>query len=156
MQESSVTVSSAQPLAPNIGRCCAALHLVAAASRCIYDVLPFSDCCLLALRRPGAHTAQARLPSRVSCPPSSPVLNTKPSRADQNMARGLAVRPAPPPAAAAAETPPAPDPTLAAALQRVMQAHWGLGAQFRPLQAEAVAATLAGRDSLLILPTGKC
>lgn len=36
-----------------------------------------------------------------------------------------------------------------------MQAHWGPGIDFRPLQAEAVAATLAGRDALLILPTGK-
>lgn len=69
------------------------------------------------------------------------------------------MRSAPLPPAAATEPPPPtappPDPTLAAALRRVMQAHWGPGIDFRPLQAEAVAATLAGRDALLILPTGK-
>lgn len=62
------------------------------------------------------------------------------------MARGLAVRPA---------APPPPDPTLAAALRRVMRGHWGSSAEFRPLQSEAVAATLNKRDALLILPTGE-
>lgn len=59
---------------------------------------------------------------------------------------------APPPAAA--DLPPL-DPTLAAALRRVMRGHWGSGAEFRPLQAESVAATLNKRDALLILPTGE-
>ena len=35
----------------------------------------------------------------------------------------------------------------------VMRTHWSHD-EFRPLQAEAVAATLAGRDAVLILPTG--
>jgi ATP-dependent DNA helicase RecQ len=40
-------------------------------------------------------------------------------------------------------------PTPAEALRR----HWGF-AQFRPLQLEAVEAALAGRDALVVLPTG--
>ncbi|HEV8630742.1 MAG TPA: DNA helicase RecQ [Thermoanaerobaculia bacterium] len=44
---------------------------------------------------------------------------------------------------------PPPDPRLADALRRV----WGFD-RLRPLQAEAMAAALAGRDSLVVLPTG--
>ena len=40
-----------------------------------------------------------------------------------------------------------------AALLQKLQMHWG-HTLFRPLQLEAVEATLAGRDLLLILPTG--
>lgn len=53
-----------------------------------------------------------------------------------------------------APAPPAVDATLRAGLARVMMQHWG-HAEFRPLQAEAVAATLGGKDVLLILPTGE-
>ena len=35
----------------------------------------------------------------------------------------------------------------------ILRAHWGHLA-FRPLQAEAIEATLEGRDALVILPTG--
>jgi hypothetical protein len=45
------------------------------------------------------------------------------------------------------------DATLLEGLAHVMRQHWGHDA-FRPLQAEAVAATLAGGDVLVILPTG--
>lgn len=55
--------------------------------------------------------------------------------------------------AAAAPPPPPPDPVLATALKAIMRRHWG-HSEFRPLQAEAVAATLTGRDALVILPTG--
>ncbi|KAL4426260.1 hypothetical protein ABPG77_009875 [Micractinium sp. CCAP 211/92] len=55
--------------------------------------------------------------------------------------------------AAPVQPPPAAAPTLLAALRGVMRAHWGQ-AEFRPQQAEAVASTLAGRDVLVILPTG--
>lgn len=55
--------------------------------------------------------------------------------------------------AGAPAAPPPPPPELAAALRQVMRQHWG-HADFRPLQAEAVAATLAGQDTLIILPTG--
>ena len=40
-----------------------------------------------------------------------------------------------------------------AALMQKLQMHWGHTA-FRPLQLEAMEGTLAGRDMLLILPTG--
>ncbi|KAL4436561.1 hypothetical protein ABPG75_003700 [Micractinium tetrahymenae] len=55
--------------------------------------------------------------------------------------------------AAAAQPPPPPPPALLTALRGVMSTHWGHD-QFRPLQAEAVASTLAGRDVVVILPTG--
>lgn len=42
---------------------------------------------------------------------------------------------------------------LASGLKRTLQAFWP-GASFRALQMEACAATLQGRDCLLILPTG--
>lgn len=62
-----------------------------------------------------------------------------------------------PVAAAAAQQqaplPPPPDLTLAAALKGIMAQYWGHD-EFRPLQEEAVAATLARRDVLVILPTG--
>lgn len=47
-------------------------------------------------------------------------------------------------------------PAMAAphALLRTARLHWGPAFEFRPLQAEAVAATLAGQDVLIILPTG--
>ncbi|HEY6001207.1 MAG TPA: ATP-dependent DNA helicase RecQ [bacterium] len=44
--------------------------------------------------------------------------------------------------------PASPDPALAA-----LRRHWGFAA-FRPLQHEAVGAAIAGRDLLLVLPTG--
>jgi superfamily II DNA helicase RecQ len=37
---------------------------------------------------------------------------------------------------------------------RVLQRHWGERAAFRPLQREAVAALLSGRDCLLVMATG--
>ncbi len=40
-----------------------------------------------------------------------------------------------------------------AALKQVLRKHWGYD-EFRPLQHEAVTAALAGRDSLIVLPTG--
>lgn len=39
------------------------------------------------------------------------------------------------------------------ALKAVVSKHWGYGS-FRPLQEEAMTAALAGRDSLVVLPTG--
>ena len=62
----------------------------------------------------------------------------------------------PPPTAAAAQAPPPPEvlpPVLMTAVRDVMRMHWGHD-EFRPLQAEALAASLAGRDALVILPTG--
>lgn len=56
-------------------------------------------------------------------------------------------------AAAAQPPPPPPDPALATALKALMLRHWG-HSEFRPLQAEAVNATLQGKDALVILPTG--
>ncbi|HEX6203228.1 MAG TPA: DNA helicase RecQ [Thermoanaerobaculia bacterium] len=60
--------------------------------------------------------------------------------------------PAPPAPAAAAELAAAPaapaDPLLA-----VLRRHWGYDS-FRALQREAIGAVLAGRDSLVVLPTG--
>src|SRR5688572_2174712 len=38
-------------------------------------------------------------------------------------------------------------------LLQVLQTHWGYN-QFRPLQREAIEAVLAGRDSVVVLPTG--
>src|SRR4028118_61136 len=38
-------------------------------------------------------------------------------------------------------------------LGEVLEKYWGYGS-FRPLQREAMDAILAGRDSLLVLPTG--
>src|SRR5881275_2409055 len=43
--------------------------------------------------------------------------------------------------------------TLPPAAFDALRKHWGFPA-LRPLQAEAVAADLAGRDSLVVLPTG--
>src|SRR6516225_7092296 len=40
-----------------------------------------------------------------------------------------------------------------AALRQVMSRYWGF-AEFRPLQERAMLAVLAGRDSLVVLPTG--
>lgn len=111
----------------------------------------------IALRTPGPAPALGGLPPLESAPPPRPAACLPPPGLQPRpaMARGLlAVPPAPPAAAAAAEPPPPPDPTLSSALRRVMRAHWGPAAEFRPLQVEAVAATLAGRDALLILPTG--
>ncbi|EFN51104.1 hypothetical protein CHLNCDRAFT_55365 [Chlorella variabilis] len=79
--------------------------------------------------------------SRAAAIPMSPQPGL-PSRQQQQQG---AVPPAP--------APPAVDATLRAGLARVMMQHWG-HAEFRPLQAEAVAATLGGKDVLLILPTG--
>src|ERR1044072_8844813 len=39
------------------------------------------------------------------------------------------------------------------ALRQVIAKHWGYHA-FRPLQESAMTAALAGRDSLVVLPTG--
>src|SRR6266446_9522997 len=39
------------------------------------------------------------------------------------------------------------------ALRAVIQKHWGFR-EFRPLQEPAMRAVLAGRDSLVVLPTG--
>ena len=78
------------------------------------------------------------------------------------VAQLLARRIAPPPPAAArrrrARTPPAPVPPRAAApasgaSPEELLARFGL-ARFRPGQREAVAAALAGRDSLVVMPTG--
>jgi ATP-dependent DNA helicase RecQ len=41
----------------------------------------------------------------------------------------------------------------ASELQGVLARYWGFS-EFRPLQAEAIAAVLAGRDSVVVLPTG--
>ncbi|MBC7852091.1 MAG: DEAD/DEAH box helicase, partial [Pirellulaceae bacterium] len=38
-------------------------------------------------------------------------------------------------------------------LLQVLQTHWGFN-EFRPLQREAIEAVLAGRDSVVVLPTG--
>src|SRR5437868_11974985 len=38
-------------------------------------------------------------------------------------------------------------------LLSVLKTHWGYD-QFRPLQREAIGAVLAGRDSVVVLPTG--
>lgn len=46
------------------------------------------------------------------------------------------------------------DSALSGALLQVLQQNFGFTA-FRPQQVEAVAATLSGRDVLLILPTGE-
>lgn len=46
------------------------------------------------------------------------------------------------------------DPALFGALQRMLELYWG-HKSFRPSQAEAIAATLSGRDVLCILPTGE-
>ena len=43
-------------------------------------------------------------------------------------------------------------PTLPPAVFEALRKHWGFTA-LRPLQAEAVAAGLSGRDSLVVLPT---
>ena len=40
-----------------------------------------------------------------------------------------------------------------ARLLQVLQTHWGYDS-FRPLQREAIEAVLAGRDSVVVLPTG--
>ena len=40
-----------------------------------------------------------------------------------------------------------------ARLLHALQKHWGYDA-FRPLQEQAIDAVLAGRDSLVVLPTG--
>ncbi|MGH7133580.1 MAG: RecQ family ATP-dependent DNA helicase, partial [Phycisphaerales bacterium] len=47
----------------------------------------------------------------------------------------------------------APAPTLPSVAGELLRRHWGFDA-LRPLQAESIAATLAGRDSLTVLPTG--
>src|SRR5687768_18489434 len=43
--------------------------------------------------------------------------------------------------------------TTAARLSEVLERYWGY-ASFRPLQREAMAAILDGRDSVVVLPTG--
>lgn len=43
--------------------------------------------------------------------------------------------------------------TEAESIREVLRRYWGFE-ELRPLQAEAIAATLAGRDSLTVLPTG--
>ena len=56
----------------------------------------------------------------------------------------------------AAEAIPLPDSSpdsLEAAIRDTLQAWWGFDT-LRPLQAEAIAAAVAGRDSLVVLPTG--
>ncbi|GAB4818307.1 hypothetical protein N2152v2_005353 [Parachlorella kessleri] len=45
------------------------------------------------------------------------------------------------------------DPSLSLALQRLLRLHYG-HESFRPQQLEAIAATITGKDCLLILPTG--
>src|SRR6202047_1032110 len=45
-----------------------------------------------------------------------------------------------------------PDPNLNN-LKRVIERHWGFRT-FRPLQEQAMRAVLAGRDSLVVMPTG--
>ena len=45
------------------------------------------------------------------------------------------------------------DATTQAKLREVLSSYWGFDT-LRPLQAESIAATLAGRDSLTVLPTG--
>jgi ATP-dependent DNA helicase RecQ len=42
---------------------------------------------------------------------------------------------------------------MTAVVQEVLERYWGYSA-FRPLQAEAIDAVLAGRDSVVVLPTG--
>jgi len=44
-------------------------------------------------------------------------------------------------------------PTQPGAVVEALRRHWGFTA-FRPLQRESVEAALAGRDALLVLPTG--
>ncbi|MFA6046112.1 MAG: DEAD/DEAH box helicase, partial [Phycisphaerales bacterium] len=44
--------------------------------------------------------------------------------------------------------PPGPD-----SVREVVQRHWGFDT-LRPLQSEAIEATLAGRDSVIVMPTG--
>jgi ATP-dependent DNA helicase RecQ len=44
-------------------------------------------------------------------------------------------------------------PTSPGAVLETLRKHWGF-TSFRPLQREAVAAAIAGRDVLLVLPTG--
>src|SRR6185436_12696285 len=46
-----------------------------------------------------------------------------------------------------------PEPQIEPRLQEVLRRVWGFD-RLRPLQAEAMAAALAGRDSLVVLPTG--
>ena len=38
-------------------------------------------------------------------------------------------------------------------LRAILQTYWGYDS-FRPLQAEAMQAVVAGRDSVVVLPTG--
>lgn len=45
------------------------------------------------------------------------------------------------------------EPTASSALETILREVWGYES-FRPLQAEAMASILAGRDSLVVLPTG--
>src|SRR5215212_3750201 len=48
---------------------------------------------------------------------------------------------------------PATHPPLPANLLAAVERHWGF-ASLRPLQEQAIRAALAGRDSLVVLPTG--
>jgi superfamily II DNA helicase RecQ len=43
-----------------------------------------------------------------------------------------------------------------AQLEVTLSSVFGISAGFRPNQYEAVAATLAGKDSMVVLPTGGC
>lgn len=49
--------------------------------------------------------------------------------------------------------PPQPAPTLPPALTAAVKRHWGF-TSLRPLQVHAIQAALAGRDSLVVMPTG--
>lgn len=49
--------------------------------------------------------------------------------------------------------PPQPAPTLPPALLAAVKRHWGF-TSLRPLQVDAIRAALAGRDSLVVMPTG--
>jgi hypothetical protein len=49
---------------------------------------------------------------------------------------------------------PSVDAALSLALHRLLKNHYGHDS-FRPQQQEAVAATITGKDCLLILPTGR-
>src|SRR5689334_7451940 len=44
-------------------------------------------------------------------------------------------------------------PSVHQAVLQIIRRYWGFE-QLRPLQADAIAAALAGRDSLVVLPTG--